>query len=336
MGNQWTTTRRTVRWAIVWTLLAVPIATAHEGAHEHADKSTGDQPANEVTIAVEGNYRIITANGVPDHVAGHRNPGKVAAQEYRFRVPLKPKPADRPTPLRHAPFGVAVNGVVFDPSTNEFWNLDRRWMYEALSGKIELGLDANRAHVQPGGKYHYHGLPTALLARIGANKEMALVGYAADGFPIYGPLAHVKAEDPASPLRAMKPSYRIKRGQRPGGEDGPGGRYDGTYFADWEYVAGLGDLDDFNGRTGVTPDYPDGTYYYVLTDAFPFVPRQWRGEPDPSFLRRPDGNGGGNGGGGNGGGNGGGRPPEDGRGGPRDDRRDRRPGGPGERPPHWH
>ena len=50
-------------------------------------------------------------------------------------------------------------------------------------------------------------------------------------------------------------------------------------------MEGLGDLDACNGREGVTPEFPDGTYYYVLTDAFPQVPRQFHGVPDDSFRK---------------------------------------------------
>lgn len=56
---------------------------------------------------------------------------------------------------------------------------------------------------------------------------------------------------------------------------------------DWTYVAGAGDLDECNGRFGVTPEHPEGTYYYVVTDTFPFVPRLFRGTPDPSFRHGP-------------------------------------------------
>ena len=52
------------------------------------------------------------------------------------------------------------------------------------------------------------------------------------------------------------------------------------------FVAGAGDLDACNGRTGPTPEFPGGTYHYVLTETFPFIPRLWHGTPDPSFLRR--------------------------------------------------
>ena len=51
----------------------------------------------------------------------------------------------------------------------------------------------------------------------------------------------------------------------------------GRYVEDNEYVAGLGDLDQFNGRTTVTPEYPNGTYAYFVTiqedgtPAFPYI-----------------------------------------------------------------
>ncbi len=55
---------------------------------------------------------------------------------------------------------------------------------------------------------------------------------------------------------------------------------------DWEIIEEVGDLDECNGRTGSTPEYPDGTYYYVIRDEFPFIPRNFRGTPDDSFRRR--------------------------------------------------
>jgi hypothetical protein len=38
---------------------------------------------------------------------------------------------------------------------------------------------------------------------------------------------------------------------------------------------------------GPTPEYPEGTYYYVITDEFSFIPRLYRGTPDPSFHHGP-------------------------------------------------
>ena len=51
----------------------------------------------------------------------------------------------------------------------------------------------------------------------------------------------------------------------------------GTFAQDWEYVAGLGDLDECNGRTGVTPEFPLGIYHYFATDSYPFLQRCVKG-----------------------------------------------------------
>ena len=67
---------------------------------------------------------------------------------------------------------------------------------------------------------------------------------------------------------------------------GPRGAYIGAYVQDWEYATGTGDLDECNGRTGGTPKFPGGTYHYVLTEDWPFIPRQYRGMPDDSFRRK--------------------------------------------------
>jgi len=87
-----------------------------------------------------------------------------------------------------------------------------------------------------------------------------------------------------SAIAEMQSSYRLRSGARPGdGTDAPGGDYDGTYIQDFEYVQGLGDLDECNGRFGKTPEYPEGTYYYVLTADFPVIPACFVGTPSEDF-----------------------------------------------------
>jgi len=152
-----------------------------------------------------------------------------------------------------------------------------------------LGVDANNAHVQPTGAYHYHGLPTALLdmLKVGPSAHSSLVGWAADGFPIYAMDGNTKANDPGSAVKELLPSYLVKRGNRPTGGNNPGGRYDGTFLADYEYAAGAGDLDECNGRWTVTRDFPKGTYAYFLTRHWPVIPRCFKGTPDKIFVRGP-------------------------------------------------
>src|ERR1051325_1388557 len=244
--------------------------------------------ANKVTITVSGGERLVVANGLPDHQPGQfpnrGNPNTISAQNYNFRIPTEPKTNATPRDGRGAWFGVALNGVPFEPGTGEFWNNQREWNYEAKSGFINLGLDQNNAHVQPTGAYHYHGLPTGLMAKLGGDgKNMLLVGWAADGFPIYTSYAHSTATDAKSPLKKMRSSWQLKNGERSGG---PGGNFDGKFTADYEFVKGSGDLDECNGRFGVTPEFPKGTYYYCVTEEFPQLGRLWCGTPDSSFFKR--------------------------------------------------
>ena len=74
-------------------------------------------------------------------------------------------------------------------------------------------------------------------------------------------------------------SYRLKSGTRPDGDDGPGGAYDGTYADDWEFVEGLGDLDQCNGMV------QNGVYGYVVTATYPHVMGCFTGTPDASFVK---------------------------------------------------
>jgi len=51
----------------------------------------------------------------------------------------------------------------------------------------------------------------------------------------------------------------------------------GTFAQDWQYVAGSGDLDECNGRVGVTPEFPGGIYHYFATDSYPYFQRCVKG-----------------------------------------------------------
>lgn len=272
-----------------------------------ADEKAPGRP--EVKIDLRGDDRRIESNAIPEHLVGafpnRDNPNEIAPQAFEFEVPADPRVAPGITPLQLSPFGFAVNGVFFDPGAAEFWQGDRDsgWQYEALGGAVPLGLDENHAHVQPTGTYHYHGLPTLLLKKLGASddKHSPQIGWAADGFPIYSRTGYTDAKDAASPVKILKSSWRLKSGSRP---DGPGGSYDGAFIADYEYVEGSGDLDECNGRHCVTPEFPEGTYAYFLTDAFPVIPRAFRGTPVSLRAEGPPGFGPGPGGPGPGG-----RPP---------------------------
>ena len=252
----------------------------------------GQTAVNQVEITTDGSYRYIRSNGIPDHPTGSfpnaGNPNAIAVQGHDYRVPLIPQRTGHATAYQLSPFGVAINGVPFDPHAAEFWNRDRSsgWQYEPLSGAIDLGVDSASAHVQPDGTYHYHGIPGPLMAGRAGDAHSPLIGYAADGFPIYAVYGYADPQDAGSGVVRLQSGYRIRAGTRP---DGPGGAYDGTFVQDYVYVDGFGNLDECNGRETVTPEYPGGTYAYFMTDSFPHIPRCFAGTPDQSFARGPGG-----------------------------------------------
>jgi hypothetical protein len=256
---------------------------------------------------IQGNNRIITANSIPNHdvglfgpVMGSLNPNAISPQNESYTIPVSPIESNEFTSLLGTSgtdlgpqysFGILFNGVELDPVAAEPFphegmnssNANWVWNLEALN--VNLGVDCNNAHVQPNGKYHYHGTPTSYLNSLNASStSMTLIGYAADGFPIYYKYAYSLANNSSSDLSIMTSSYRLKSGNRPGdGVSAPCDTYNGIYSNDYEYVYGLGTLDEANGRNGVTPEYPNGTYYYVIIDEFPSIPRYLRGIPSQDF-----------------------------------------------------
>ncbi len=255
--------------------------------------------APDVIIEEVGGYRHFDSNGIPEHSTGSfpnsGNPNSIGTVFSSRYVTLEPEHTGSTTSM--AEFGVTLDGVKLERDTAESYNNAGIWRYEAITAGLAagtsagaaftwLGTDCNNAHVQPTGAYHYHGLPEGLIDRLGegdaAAATMILGGYAADGFPFYLRYGHADPEDAASALVAVNGSWELRSGTR---SSGPGGEYDGTFREDWEYVADSGDLDECNGRFGVTPEHPGGIYHYYLTDDYPFIPRCVYGTPDASFRR---------------------------------------------------
>jgi len=209
-------------------------------------------------------------------------------------------------------FGIATNGVEFhpmgvepwevldsdgDPTGEENWEWQLRVVYED-----DVNLDPQGGHTTSRGEYHYHGDITAFVDEDGS-KHSKIYGFAADGFPIYYKYGYTDANDPTSAIKELLTSYQLRTGSRSthpnvsmgevAGEDYPDGNFDDdddsdgigvTYIQDYEYIENLGDLDECNGRYGVTPEYPDGTYYYVITTDFPITPNCFVGTPKEDFL----------------------------------------------------
>ncbi|HEY1754461.1 MAG TPA: YHYH protein [Bryobacteraceae bacterium] len=126
-----------------------------------------------------------------------------------------------------------------------------------------------------------------------------ILGWSFDGYPVYGPYGYSNPMDPTSAIKRIQSSFQLRsitlRQTLPvwvlpyepsvsqtltTSQYGPpvSASYPlGRYVQDYDYVAGLGDLDQYNGRFTVTPDYPNGTYAYFVTlasdgsPAFPYI-----------------------------------------------------------------
>lgn len=270
--------RPTPSWA------AEPYALDVTGSYHIHDSSTGCV----IDVRVSGNKRYITANGLPNHSTGafpnSHNPNTIRSQAYSYELPISPKKSSKMTYNVPQPFGIAINGVIFDPYAAEWYRGDRNsgWQKNALSPNVDLGLDGSHAHVQPNGSYHYHGIPDGLVATLDSRKHSPLIGWAGDGFPIYLDRGYRKPKHKSSGVKTLKSGWKLKSGSRP---SGPGGTYDGTYEEDYTYDSSTGDLDIANGRFQVTPEYPNGTYCYILTTSYPVIPRRFVAPVSSSFTK---------------------------------------------------
>jgi hypothetical protein len=253
--------------------------------------------------------RILSGNGIPNHEVGTfpnpDNPNTISEQNVNATFALCPSLISETGVQAGGPAGAiayAINSVKFDPGTagrcddSGKCDLGRgqgRWSIEALGhNTFDFGDDMNHAHVQPTGEYHYHGMPELLLDLLGQEKNMTLVGWASDGFPVYARYGYTDANDSSSAMKILKPSWKLKTtgdAGRPdtltvlGGPPGAGDSYPntaiplGAFTQDFEYEEGYGDLDQCNGRIGVTPEFPEGIYYYIVTDEFPYFSRCLKG-----------------------------------------------------------
>ncbi|MCU1391618.1 MAG: hypothetical protein JWM34_46 [Ilumatobacteraceae bacterium] len=140
-----------------------------------------------VTFTVNGDQRVVTSNGLPldtttgvfpvaadDPAASYdRNPNSITQQSLSFSIPATPTEASAATCVG-GEVGIAINGV---PIFNAFDAGGR----DAGAWEVQ---DTCQGHPQDTGVYHYHSI-SSCLDTPGVNPS-PLVGYAFDGFGIYG------------------------------------------------------------------------------------------------------------------------------------------------------
>lgn len=148
-------------------------------------------PNAEIGIYREGETRLIRANNLPSHPTGlfpirqgdpayefDRNPNAILPQRIELRLPAAPQAAPAPSCVPMGLIGFTLVGGA---------------LYNALDARgrdapaYEM-MDLCGGHPQEQGQYHYHDNAPCLPDGRDANGHSELVGYALDGFGIYGPL----------------------------------------------------------------------------------------------------------------------------------------------------
>lgn len=211
-----------------------------------------------VSAACSDDTLVVEANGIPGFEFVQVTPADLQAQDWRWEIPRYPEVAAQTTEiplLGTAAFG--VDGLpIYGPNEGDFPDPYGDPVYNEV-------IDFCLGHTAQRGDYHYHALLQAcVLLTAEDDGASPILGYALDGFPIYGPRGCLDAD--CAEVVTFESGW-----QQTGDPE--------TYAWDAHtYVASTDEttLDQCNGRVG-----PDGTYRYHATSTFPYVLGCYRGTP---------------------------------------------------------
>lgn len=161
-----------------------------DGTYDFTAKPTVSGSVNwpsQFTIQLNGESRSIKGNDLPNHPTGQypiassdaayqydRNPNTIKAQTIQIDLPTNPSLAAQPSCLSGGPIGVLTSGAYF------FNALDAPGR-DAVAHELQDGC---QGHPEQSGSYHYHNLSSCIPDP--GTGHSALLGYALDGFGIYG------------------------------------------------------------------------------------------------------------------------------------------------------
>lgn len=249
----------------------------------------GGYISNVQLVQYSANYVYVSTNCIPEYAIGPwpSNPNVPSPQNIVCEFPRHPVPnTGTPTTVSLGTIGLWSNGVsIFNPEDGYHWNNATsswatgpgpNWNRNALIFE-GVSFDSCLGHPAPGGDYHNHVNPRCLYNDADSMHHSPIIGYAFDGFPIYGAYGYASTTSASGPIKRMRSSYVLSTATtRASGP--PVSTYPmGDCCEDYVYTSGSGDLDAHNGRFCYTPEYPTGTYAYFVTindslkPVYPFV-----------------------------------------------------------------
>jgi len=171
------------------------IVQAHEDKTHCAAvaKSISDAGFGDVvTVSCNDGQALIASDTYPDHpmmtgIVGSNEQVPVPAENYVSPIPLQLVLGSEPH-TRDAALGVAVNGVpIYDYTGGGEMSVADLSEHQAEQDTVlTKQLDICGGHAGRGDDYHYHATPSCMIAQMPNAGPEAIIGWAFDGFPIYG------------------------------------------------------------------------------------------------------------------------------------------------------
>ncbi|MGE0568134.1 MAG: YHYH protein, partial [Bacteroidia bacterium] len=210
----------------------------------------------------------VSASCVPSYSIGpwQSNPNTPSNQNFVYKITRNPQQnTGTPTAIGLGHIGVWTNGVsIFNVSDAMSYNNQGIWNRNAYFWE-GISFDDCLGHPAPNGEYHHHVSPRCLYNITDSSKHSPIIGYAFDGYPVYGAWAYANTNGTGG-IKRMRSSYTpTTTAARTNGPNVDATYPVGAFIEDYQFVQGSGDLDFRNGRFCVTPEYPSGTYAYFVT-----------------------------------------------------------------------
>jgi len=224
--------------------------------------------SNVQQVQYSTNNVYVSASCIPSYSIGPwaGNPNTPVNQNFVYKFTRNPQQNTlTATAVGMGHIGVWRNGVsIFNVSDGMSYNNAGIWNRNAYFWEGS-SFDACMGHPAPNGEYHNHVSPKCLYDENNNAAHSPIIGYAFDGFPVYGAYAFTFTNGTGA-IKRMESSYSTTTTATRVNGPAVSVTYPvGCYMEDYMYTAGSGDLDDRNGRFCITPEYPTGTYAYFVT-----------------------------------------------------------------------
>jgi hypothetical protein len=165
-------------------------STSHCAAVQASVQASGF--GDRVTVNCDETQAIIRSDTYPGHtkmtgIVGSNEQVPIPA-DYAAPIPLSPTLSEQDPITRDAALGVAVNGVpIYDYTGGGEMTQEDLAHHQAQHDTLQTEqLDACGGHAGRGDDYHYHVKPSCMIEEMDNAGDAAIIGWAFDGFPIYG------------------------------------------------------------------------------------------------------------------------------------------------------